>query len=237
MNKLNRAVAVASLLAAAPFAQAEEVTGNVALSSEYVFRGISQSSETAAISGGFDITYESGFYAGAWGSNVDFGDKVNMELDLYAGYGFDISESISADVGVLYYEYPGDEGLDYDYVEVYGSVSLGGATLGLNYSPEYYGETDTFYYVYGDYSFAITENISLDLHAGYNKFDSEEEFGTFLVLDGASEDEDYTDYSIGLSGEYAGVGLSLAYIDTNIDEDECEALCEGRVVFSVSKSL
>lgn len=217
-----------------------EVSGNIALTTDYTFRGISQTSELPAIQGGFDYEHESGFYAGVWGSNVEFGDaSVNMEIDVYAGFGFAINEDVALDVGVLHYQYPGDSGLDYDFTEAYASIALYGATLGINYSPEYFGETDAYLYYYGQYSLSVAESFSVDAHLGYNQFDSEEAFGKFLVLDAASEEEGYIDYSLGVSAELQGIGLSLAYVGSDIDDDECGggSLCEGRVVFSVSKSL
>ena len=61
------------MLAAATSAQAEvEISGNVALTSDYKFRGISQSNEDIAIQGGFDVAFENGIYIGTWGSTVDF---------------------------------------------------------------------------------------------------------------------------------------------------------------------
>lgn len=239
MKKFTQAALAASLSISATAALAE-ISGNVALTTDYTFRGISQTSELPAIQGGFDYEHDSGFYAGVWGSNVEFGDaKVNMELDVYAGFGFEVSEDIALDVGVLHYQYPGDTDLDYDYTEAYASVGLFGATLGVNYSPEYFGDTDTFFYYYGQYSLSVAENFSIDAHVGYNQFDGEDALGKFLVLDGDSDDEGYVDYSLGVSTELQGIGLALAYVGSNIDDDECGggSLCEGRVVFSLSKSL
>lgn len=236
--KIFTKAAFAAILSIPPASALAEISGNVALTTDYTFRGISQTSELPAIQGGFDYEHESGFYAGVWGSNVEFGDaKVNMELDVYAGFGFEVSEDVAVDVGVLHYQYPGDTDLDYDYTEVYASVGLFGATVGINYSPEYFGDSDAFFYYYGQYSLSVAENFSVDAHVGYNQFDGEDAFGVFLVLDGESEDEGYVDYSIGVSTEFEGIGLSLVYVGTNIDDEECDALCEGRVVFSVSKSL
>lgn len=238
--KIFTKVAFAAVLSMSAATALAEVSGNVALTTDYTFRGISQTSELPAIQGGFDYEHKSGFYAGVWGSNVEFGDtKVNMELDVYAGFGFEVSEDVAFDAGILHYQYPGDTDLDYDYTEAYASVGLFGATIGINYSPEYFGDTDAFFYYYGDYSLSVAENFSADAHVGYNAFDGEDAFGKFLVLDGDSEDEGYVDYSIGISTEFEGIGLSLAYVGTNIDDDECGggSLCEGRAVLSISKSL
>ncbi len=162
-----------------------------------------------------------------------------MEIDLYAGFGFAVSEDVALDVVILHYEYPGDSGLNYDFDEAYASIALFGATLGINYLPEYFGETDAYLYYYGEYSLSVAENVSIDAHIGYNQFDGEEEFGSFLALGVASEEDRYIDYSLGVASERQSIGLSLAYVGSDIEDDECGAgsVCEGRVVFSVSKSL
>ena len=65
-------LAAAGLLAAT--GAAADITGNVGLTTDYVFRGISQTDEKPAIQGGLDYAHSSGAYAGVWASNVDFND-------------------------------------------------------------------------------------------------------------------------------------------------------------------
>ena len=112
-------IALALVGAFAAPAIAEEAAGphsfsaNVALVSDYVFRGISQTQNRPAIQGGFDYSHSSGLYLGTWGSNVswvqDTGMKTNnsLELDVYGGYKGAVGP-VSYDVGVLQYYYPGD---------------------------------------------------------------------------------------------------------------------------------
>lgn len=239
-------LAVAStLLAGAGLAQAQaendwSSSANVALTSDYKFRGISQSDEGAAIQGGFDLSHTSGIYLGTWASSVDFGGDTDtgsfgtIEVDYYIGFGSDIGDTgFSYDVGVLYYDYPGDtvdpEG---DYVEVYGSVAWEDLTVGVNYSDDYYAETDEFWYVYAQYSFSLPYDLSLDLHVGYNML---EEDGGFL-----STDEDaYTDYSIGLTKTLLGLDFTVAYVGTDLDEEDVfdTDYGDGVAVLTVAKSL
>ena len=85
---------------------ANEVEANIALSTDYVFRGFSQTDENPAISGGFDYAFDSGFYLGTWASNVDFGNDTSIEIDLYAGYAFDLTDSVSLDLSAVQFIYP-----------------------------------------------------------------------------------------------------------------------------------
>ncbi len=239
------------------FAVAKEFSGNVALTTDYRFRGISQGDRSPAIQGGFDLVLDSGFYVGTWASNVTFSGAA-LELDIYGGFAGDLTEELSYDVGVLYYAYPEDDSLDLDglsdrdldYVELYGSLSLGDGSVGLAYSPDYFFETGSFIYLFGDYSIPLAENWTLDLHYGLNLFDDEEAGADFGIgrcsataangeCTNGSEDS-YSDWSIGISTSAVGLDFSLQYVDTDLAESDCFAgskLCDATAVFSVSKSL
>lgn len=234
MKKTSIALAIGSLtlgamaMTATTAAIAAEASGNIALSTDYKFRGISQS-DGEAISGGFDVAFDNGFYIGTWGSSIeDWGN--GLELDYYAGYGGEFNESVSYDVGLLAYTYPNEDSGDLDYNEIYGSIGVADFTLGFAYSDDYFAGTGDFTYLYVDYSYALSESYSLDLHLGNNAIDDEDAFGT----------PDYMDYSIGVSTSFEGLDLSLSYIDTDLSTDECfggDDLCDGSVVFTLSKSL
>ena len=109
--------------------QAAEFESNIALSSEYMWRGMTQSDGQAAVSGGFDISGESGTYFGVWGSNVEYGDDATMELDYYLGYAGETEGGLSYDIGYLLYDFPG---ADYDAEEIY--LGLGYSFFGVTYS-------------------------------------------------------------------------------------------------------
>ncbi len=240
---MKKLLCAALLLASTHFSAqslAAEFSGNVALSTDYRFRGISQGDRSPAISGGFDLALDNGFYLGTWASNVTF-SGASIEMDYYAGFGADINDNTAYDVGVIWYNYPEDDAEpDLDYFEVYGSVSFGDATVGLAYSPDYFAETESFIYLYGDYSFALQENLSLDLHLGYNLFEDDDAGASFGIGEAPDFEDSYIDYSIGVSTSGMGLDFGLSYIGTDLDEDECfggTKLCDGTVVLSVSKSL
>jgi uncharacterized protein (TIGR02001 family) len=241
IKKLLPAAITAAMLAGTGLAQAEDegftVSGNVALTSDYRFRGISQSDESAAIQGGFDAEFGPGFYVGAWGSSVDFdsndGYDGSLELDYYGGWTMPIGDTdFSVDIGYIYYDYPGDNGSDGDYQEVYLGGAWKGLSLQVNYSDDYYAGTDDFYYVSAGYSHSFSDHLSLDLHVGYNKL---EENGGFL----SSDEDNYTDYSVTLGYAIAGVDLSVAYVGTTLDENDVFGTdwAEDTAIFTISKSL
>ena len=228
--------AVSSLILAAT-SVAADISANLALTTDYKFRGISQSDESVALQGGFDYEHASGFYLGTWGSSVDFdtdggGYDGSLELDVYAGF----SNSFGAsdwgyDLSILYYSYPGDDDEEGDYLELYGALSWKDLSLSVAYANDYYAETGKFYYVAGDYEHALPQDFTLLLHAGYNSLD---EVG--FLSNGA---DDYWDYTIGITKSVAGIDLSLAYTGTDLDEDEVFDTRWGKAqaIFTVSKSL
>lgn len=232
---------IALLLLGAGYASAAEFVGNVAYLSDYRFRGISQGDRSAALQGGFDIEFDGGFYLGTWASNVAPWSGGTIELDWYGGWTMDLNESSGIDVGVWYYGYPEDDAdPDLDFVEIYGNYSYENLTLGIAYSPDYFAETDSYFYIFGDYSFSLAENLSLDLHLGMNIFDDKAAGAAFGIGAVGDPKDQYLDYAVGLSTSALGVDWALQVIGTDLSKAECFdgfKGCEETIVVSVSKSL
>ena len=158
-------------------AAAAEFSANIGATSNYVWRGVSQTGNDAAISGGLDFGHESGFYAGTWASNVDFGGDKGAEVDLYAGFGNEIGTSgVGYDVGAIYYYYPNFD--DSDFAELYGSFSYKYFSAGLNYivssqvdktpGNDIFIKGDLYYYLSG--SFEVAPTWTLGGTFGYYDF-------------------------------------------------------------------
>ena len=106
------------------------VSADVAFASDYVWRGMTQS-DGPAIQGGFDFEAESGFYAGIWGSNVNFNDGAGSELDYYFGYGFSVGD-LGIDIGYVAFDYPKNQtGLDFEEIVLGFSLGNFGLTHAL----------------------------------------------------------------------------------------------------------
>lgn len=198
-------ITLLTLTAAASFAQsapaaapAFTTTGNVAFTSDYVFRGITQNGGKTALQGGFDIAHTSGLSAGVWASNVNWANTT-LEVDLYANYGFSLSKDFSATVGYLAYVYEGNSSLNTG--EVNASVSAYGLTAKLSYAvTDYFGiagsGTQYFELNYA-YDIAAIKGLSLALHYG--------------VTDGKNAAKNDEDYAIGLSYPVAGFTGTVSY--------------------------
>ena len=203
-----------------------EISGNVTMASDYSFRGWSQTTRDPAIQGGFDLDFGNGFAIGTWASNVKFGDSTSQELDLYASYSKDLSESINFSVTVIQFEYP-SEGYALDYQEYAFGLGIGDISLGLVFSPEYLGDGNpSFTYFSAGYSFGSTESSSIDLSVGLSSADDDDFFG-----DGK---DSYMDYSLSTSVPFLGLDLGIALVGTDVDAGSDT---ESRFIFSLSKSL
>jgi len=239
-KKLLTAAVVAAVLAGPGIALADEpgtmmdegathgISANVTLASDYTFRGISQTDEKPAIQGGFDYEHSTGLYIGTWASNVNFGEGSNAstEMDFYAGFAGESDGGLGYDVSYIYFDYKGDS--PFDYQEFSFALSYVGATLGVIYSDEYLGNGGPeFWYPYVEYGFSFKNDISLDLHYGYNDA-SDADYDFF------GSDDTYSDWSVTLGYSAFGVDFAVAYVDTDLDDLDA---ADARAVFSISKSL
>ncbi len=212
-------------LATSSFANAGDIEANIALSTDYVFRGFTQTNEEPAISGGFDYGFENGIYVGTWASNVNFGDDTSAELDLYVGYGIELNESVSLDFSVFRFIYAGEEDA-LNYTEFNVGVSFGDFSLGLVYSGDYFGSDANAYVLNADYSIGLAENLGLDLHVGYSDADEDDFF--------AAGEDSYIDYSAALTTSAAGVDFALTYYGTDLNDIDA---ADDRLVLSMSKAF
>lgn len=209
-----------------------ELSANVALVTDYRLRGVSRSGGELAIQGGFDVAHSSGLYVGTWGSSLeeDLG-YGSTELDIYGGWSGDLSEGISADIGLLYYAYFDAPAGDFDYLEAYSSLGFtfgpAEATVGVAYAwdQDSLGDTDNLY-IYTDLGMGIANTpLSVSAHLGYT-----DGFLTFTA------DGDAFDYSVGL--DYAvteTLSLGVAYV--GMEGPSIRDLTDDSIVVSLSASF
>jgi uncharacterized protein (TIGR02001 family) len=240
MKKTLYSLSCAALLAGSlspAIASDWSVSGNAAFTTNYVFRGWSQTTTTndlmaPAIQGGVDFNHSSGFFAGTWMSNVD--DAIyagsEMELDFYAGWTGKLGEAgPEITLKALSFLYPGTSvsANETNEFSLYLSHDLGGVSVtgGVNYSDDFYGLGDSLYW---DAGVEIPAGpVTLALHVGATDFDND-------VLG-----DDYVDYSVGVSRELSnGLGFALTYTGTSDVAGGCGgASCDDLVAFTVSKSF
>jgi uncharacterized protein (TIGR02001 family) len=227
----NLCAAVAVLLAASGPAVAGELTANAGAASNYIWRGLTQTVNEAAVQGGLDFVADGGFYIGTWASNVSYaaGDVYSYEHDIY--FGFSGGEDFTYDIGYLYYNY--DDLAQFDFGEVYGSIGIGGfsATLSLLANTEAdegpgqdfgFGQAT---YLSVDYAVPLRDELELGLHVGRHDGDFAEAFN--------GVPGDYLDYGVSLSKG----GFSFLISDTDLDSDVADGLDNGSIKFTVGFSM
>lgn len=225
-------LAAVGLLATVGTAQAQEWSANFSVGNNYIWRGLTQSVNETAASGGIDYVSESGFYVGTWASNVSYAadDVFSYEHDIYGGFAGETG-GVAWDVGYLYYNY--DDEADFDFSEIYGSIGIGGFTLGLNVladteATEGVGQDFGFgeaTYVYADYAFEVGDGLEVGLHIGRHQGDFNEAFN--------GVPGDYTDYNISLSKG----AFSFMITDTDLDDAGADNLDNDEMKFVVSYSM
>jgi len=197
-----------------------ELTANAGVTSNYVFRGVTQTDDGIAIQGGVDYVHEVGVYAGAWASNVETGtgDK-GYETDLYVGYNFKLNEDVVFDVGYITYIYSSVAISDAE--ELYFGAAF--KDVSVTY---YLGDTDgagntDYSYIDLKYSMALSSDYNLHLH--YGNFDGD-------------AGGDYEDVAVGVSTEFEGfdIGLTATSIDYDgATDDENEFFITASKVFNL----
>ena len=199
------------------------VTGNVAMVTDYRFRGISLSDGDPAIQGAINVNHSSGLYAGVWGSSLEDSDLYgSVETDFYAGWTGAVSDGLTADVGMTYYVYFNGKVGDANYFEPYVSLTktLGpvSAKAGAAYAwkQDALGGDDNLY-LYTDWTLGVPNTpISIAAHLGYA---DGAQSPKVLTLDGTGGGWDYSlgaSYAVtsNLSASVTYVGVDGASIDS-----------------------
>ena len=129
MNKLKLTLIGLALVFVSSFASAISVSGNAAIQTDYIWRGMTQNDGQNSVNVGLDVDFENGFYVGTWGAAVDVGEST-LELDYYGGYTFEMG-GIGVNIGAIQVKY--DQNNTSDFSENYIALSLP-MNVGLHYS-------------------------------------------------------------------------------------------------------
>jgi uncharacterized protein (TIGR02001 family) len=190
----------------------DALSANAAVTNNYLWRGVTQTTNSAAVSGGIDYETASGFSVGTWASNADWAENMTYELDVYAAYSNELDSGIGYSVGYIYYAYDSDA--DADFSEVNFSLSYDAYSITYNtlVDSDADGDFGDDSYISADAGFEISAGLELGLHVGSYDFDA---------------GGDYIDYGVSLSKN----GFTFAISDTDIDG------ADGDLNFVVSYSV
>jgi uncharacterized protein (TIGR02001 family) len=240
MKLVGAAIAAGATIVGVGAANAE-VSANISLTSDYVFRGVSLTDNDPAIQGGFDWSNDM-LYAGVWASSLMEGS----EFDLYAGWTPSVGP-VSLDLGIIGYFYPGadDDDAELDYYELifgaeYGLTEQFSIGAAVGYTDENYGETGEATYWEINGTFAASER--LEFSGAYGNQSIEDADGEDGV--DVTDEDDYNTWNLGGTLAFHGFSLDLRYHDTDIDSgSDIEYYTYGpssydsRVVFTIGREL
>ena len=233
MTLVSRANLLAALLACVALpAHAVEFSGYLTLTTDYVWRGVTQSNGDPAVQVGGEVGLRSGIYAGLWGSTIDIdsggGRQRDFELNYYAGISHELSRHWNVGLNVVAYTYPGQTGpIDYNYEEFGFSLNYDDrAWLEYAYSPDYWGLDIESHNVELISEWAAGKRLVLGAAVGYFDFQG-------LV------DDSYVYWDLGATWPINRFSIDLRYHDTNgsvfivssPDRADARAVLSLRVVF------
>lgn len=250
-----KVLSMAVVATASTFTFADEVaspfglsfSGNAAVTTDYRFRGLSQTQNDPAVQAGFTLAHDSGLYVGFWGSNVNFGSaSPHLELDAALGFATTLDSFASKpllDVGVVYYGYPSAS--DFGWTEFYGKLSFasvlteGDSILtNVNYTNDYAGADTDSWNVNAGYSIPFgSSGFGGVASVGYTVVDDEDKYSF-------GGDDNYVDWKVGVNYAFksiSGATAELAAVGTNIDTDDMDDATargvETGAVFTLTKTF
>lgn len=222
MKTMKKLLPVAIALSAAAAPALAEVSANITATSNYVWRGVSQTGNDAAVQGGVDWASDSGIYAGTWVSTLG-GGEPSSETDFYAGWAADLGDSgLGIDLGYIYYAYL-DNPNENDFGEIYANISFSIFSAGVSVTTNTgddnedstFDQGDVYVWVAG--SFDLGNDWSLGATIGAYEFTNDGDTGV--------GDVSYQHGQLDLTksaGDFGDVTLSLSYANEeaqNADDD------------------
>jgi uncharacterized protein (TIGR02001 family) len=234
---MTRGFAALALVAAASVAHAGEFSATVTAVSDYDFRGVTQSAQDPALQASVDFAADTGFYAGIWGSNVDFGNgDPNIEVDYYAGWGG--GEDVTWDLGILYYTYVGSGGGNYPeaYLGVGWKYFEAKAWYGWNYA----GTDGNERYFEGNVTYPLPANFGLTGHIGYTNGNGVSDL--YVDPEGNCQSS-YMDWSVGVTYSWNHIDMALKWVDGSdlkvMDDTYPDDISssEARAIFQISTTF
>jgi uncharacterized protein (TIGR02001 family) len=221
-----------------------DLSFNAAVTSDYRYRGISQTRLKPALQGGADFVHNaSGIYVGAWASTIkwtkDAGGDGDIEIDLYAGKRGELSAGLGYDIGVLTYVYPSNKlasvpgFVSANTTEVYGQLSYGPALVKYSHAvTNLFGFVDSKNSGYLDLAANLEAGggVIVNLHAGRQR----------VAHNTAAS---YTDWKVGVTRDFGVVTGALAFIGTNAGKVAYASPANGKflgksaLVLTVSKTF
>lgn len=208
-----------------------DVSSMATVTTDYMFRGVSQTLSAAALQLEIEFEQRDGWFAYVFASNVAFSpagtpdDGAALELNFAGGYAVELTDRLTAVLDATAYVFPGTRAeFDYDYTEWHGTLELDAQhELKLGYSDNVFASGADGTFVSLTMAQDLTEQIAMGLEIGH--YDLEHAYGSA-----------YSYAELSLSGESRGFEWRLAYFSVSDSASELfyESTVEDRFVLTVS---
>ena len=225
-----------ALLLLRPTEGGAQISGHVALLSDYVFRGESLTEGRPALQAGISYDHQSGLFVGALASNVQIDPTVSgLGAQIYGGYARPLGSRASWDIGLVTYLFPRPPTAPgYDYTEVFVGLSFDAVSARLYYSNDYFGGGARSVYAEVNGSHQLSERTTLLGHIGYLGQSQS------AAASGASPPGSALDFKAGLAIDIGAFTMELSIVATTAPSTACPigtGHCSTTAVVSVSKQF
>jgi len=202
-------------------------SASVTLANNYLFNGVSQTNDKAALQVGINYATNDGFYVGSWGSNVDLDNTATIELDGYAGYSQAINDELYFDLGASHYTYQGKQNSnEMNYSELYMKWNFKQTDINFWYAWDYFGTGARHYIVMLNHMFKVNDKLSVLV--GIDKsvsLDSDQ-------WQWQANDRDYIHKQLMANFSYHNIDFSIGIQSTDLN-----SIGETQLLFTLTKAL
>jgi uncharacterized protein (TIGR02001 family) len=168
VRRILRHLLLAALACVASDSVRAQVSGQIALVSDYRWRGVSLTDEAPALQGSLSYDHASGLFAGLFGSNVELRPgNGGLGVQAFGGYARRWRDDAAWDVGAVGYKFPrSEQGRSYDYLEAFAGVTVEQFGARMYVSNDYYGNGHRSAYATASLGLPLTPWLTLGVHVG-----------------------------------------------------------------------
>ena len=207
-----------------------DVSGTFDITSNYMFRGISQTKNKPAFQGGLTVSNPfTGIYFNVWGSNVDFfdpnGNQATVEFDTMIGITNNIGENFTYDININRYNYL-DAGAS-NYNELITNLTYYFLTAQIGYSNDVYhvGRTGVYYGL--NVAFEVPRLENVEISGGMGHYDLPKDKGL----------PSYNDYNVRLAKTFGIYEIAAQWTDTNHKSSDADNLKNSKILGTITASF
>ncbi len=228
MKISGRHLALSLLITSAITPAQAEVSGNIALVSNYLSYGLSQTQDDPALQLTATWSGATGLYLGGWASQVDFGEGTNTEFGISTGYYTEFSDKISLDIGAAQFLYEGTKvSRDYNYGEIYALLATQIIDVAIHYSWDYFGSDAEYTILQVSRAFSVKDWLTITIGADYSATGDKDKYAIL-------GESNFLHYYIRAEKDWIGLQWRLSVHDTDMPESETDS---ARVIAGVSWSF